>query len=199
MKKILAILTAASLVLAITACGGKKEKIKDDAGSSVTQGGVAVDADGNEIKGSTIDGAGKEVDMEKVEGEYLEADTTTPVTTKGDIGNYYASIDDAKIMTAGDSKILVVSFTFKNNTSKPAAFSNVFSVEFTQNDTKMSGVPINVEGVNVNSAVELIDPGESTKVQRVRYISDEETPIRVTVSKYGEPEKGMIEKTFNQK
>ena len=193
MKKILAIIAAMSLVFSMSACGKKNN---DDAGSSVTQGGVAVDADGNKIPGSTIDGAGKEVDMDKIEGEPLEIDENVDKKSKGDIGSYYVSIDEAKTMVAGDSKILVVSFTFENKSNQPAAFSNVFSVDFTQNETKMTGVPINVDGVNVNSAVELIDPGKSTKVQRVRYISDEETPVQVSVYKYGEPAGDCVKKIF---
>lgn len=195
MKKSLAIIAAMSLIFSMAACGKKN----DDPGSSVEQGGVAVDADGNKIPGSTIDGAGKEVDMDKIEGETLEIDENVDRKPKGDIGSYYVSIDDAKILETDESKILVVSFTFTNNSSQPAAFANVFSVDFTQNETKMVGLPVNVEGVNVNSAVEVIDPGKTTKVQRVRYITDEETPVTVSVYKYGEPGGDMVKKIFKLK
>ena len=62
MKKILAIMAATMLVLSMAGCGNG-----GDAGSAVIQGGAVADADGNEIKGSTIDGAGQEVDMDKIE------------------------------------------------------------------------------------------------------------------------------------
>lgn len=197
MKKILAIITVISLMLSMAACDKKADNT--DVGASITQGGVAYTENGEEIPGSTIDGAGKEVDMDKVDGVSLKPDEETEKTSKGKIGNYEVSIDEAKIVTTENSKVLVVSFTFTNNSNSPAAFANVFSVDFMQNDTKMMGLPVNVEGVNVNSAVEVIDPGKTTKVQRVRYITDEETPVAVSVYKYADMESGVVSKTFNLK
>lgn len=193
MKKILAIIAAMSLVLAMTACG------KNDAGSSVTQGGAAVDADGNEIKGTTIDGAGKEVDMDKIEGEELKADENADINPKGDIGSYYVSVDEAKVFETEESKILVIAFTYENNSSEPAAFSNVFSVDVTQGDGKMMPAVVNKDGINVLSGVEIIDPGQKTKVQKTYFITDEETPVEVMVYKYGEPSGDAVKKTFKLK
>ena len=194
MKKILAILAAASLVLTMTACGGT-----DDVGSSVTQGGVAVDEKGNEIPGTTIDGAGKEVDMKKVDGRTLKSDSKKDEVSKGEIGANYVSIDSAKLIEREESKILVVAFTYENNSNEAAAFSNKFSVNVTQNDIKLVPAVVNAEGINVLSGVEVIDPGKKTKVQKTYFVTDEETPINITVQKYGMPEEGQVQKTFNLK
>ena len=193
MKKILAIIAAMSLVLSMAACG------TNDAGRSVTQGGAAVDAEGNEIKGTTIDGAGKEVDMDKIDGEALKIDENAGGQPEGDIGSYYVSVDEAKVLKAEESKILVVSFTYENNSSEPAAFSNVFSVEVTQSAGKMMPTVVNKDGINVLSGVEIIDPGKKTKVQKTYLITDEETPVDVMVYKYGEPSGDVINKTFKLK
>lgn len=190
MKKLLAILAAASLVLTMTACGNS-----GDAGSSVTQGGAAVDEKGNEIPGTTIDGAGKEVDMKKVDGKTLNSDTSDRLS-KGDIGANHVSIDSAKLVETEDSKILVVSFTYENNSTEAAAFSNRFTVNATQNETKMMPAVVNMEGINVLSGVEVIDPGKKTRVQKTYFVTDEETPVTVMVQKYGLPEDGQVEKVF---
>ncbi len=194
MKKILAILAAASLVLTMTACGGN-----GDAGSSVTQGGAAVDEKGNEIPGTTIDGAGKEVDMSKLDGVTLKEDKEANRTSEGELGSYNVSIDDAKVIEAGEGKVLVVAFTYKNESSEPAAFANVFTVETTQNGSKLGPCVINMEGINVLSGVEIIDSGKTTKVQKTYVITDEETPVEVLVYKYGEPAGDNISKVFNLK
>ena len=190
MKKILAILAAASLVLTMTACGNS-----GDAGSLVTQGGAAVDEKGNEIPGTTIDGAGKEVEMKKVDGKTLNSDTSDRLS-KGDIGANHVSIDSAKLVETEDSKILVVSFTYENNSTEAAAFSNRFTVNATQNETKMMPAVVNMEGINVLSGVEVIDPGKKTRVQKTYFVTDEETPVTVMVQKYGLPEDGQVEKVF---
>ena len=194
MKKLLAIIAAASLVLAMTACGTTK-----DAGSSVTQGGAAVDSEGNEIKGTTIDGAGKEVDMNKLEGDYLAIEPNADGQSDGEIGNYYVSIDEAKIVETEGSKILVVAFTYKNNSSQPAAFSNLFTVDTTQNQTKIMPAVVNMDGINVLSGVEMIDPAQKTRVQKTYFITDEETPVEVAVYKYGEATGETVKKTFKLK
>ena len=193
MKKLLAILAAASLVLTMTACGNS-----GDAGSSVTQGGAAVDEKGNEIVGTTIDGAGKEVDMKKVDGKTLESSSSEKLS-KGKIGANHVSIDSAKLVQTEESKVLVVSLTYENNSTEAAAFSNRFTVDATQNGTKIMPAVVNMEGINVLSGVEVIDPGQKTRVQKTYFITDEETPVSIMVQKYGMPEEGQVEKVFNLK
>ena len=55
---------------------------------------------------------------------------------------------------------------------------------------------VNMEGINVLSGVEVIDPGKKTRVQKTYFVTDEETPVTVMVQKYGLPEDGQVEKVF---
>ncbi len=200
MKKILTVMLAASLVLVMTACG--KNKVSDgDAGQSVVQGGAAVDEKGNEITGTAIDGAGAEVDMEKIDGTELKSDSKE---TSGEIGNYEVSIDDAKMIEAEvegeNKKLVVVSFTFKNNSSKAVAFDNVLKVDAIQNDLALNAKPVSgVEGLNMRSGVEIIDSKKTNRVQKAYVITDEQTPVEISVYKADEDNSASISKTFNLK
>ncbi len=194
MKKVLAVIAAMSLVFSMAACGKNR-----DSGKTVTQGGAAVDSDGNEIKGSTIDGAGKEVDMDKIDGKSLSSEKIEGVKTNGEVAGFDISIDEAKIVENEDSNIIVISFSFKNTSSEPLAFDNLFSTDVTQNGSKLMPTVVNAEGINVLSGVEIIDPGQKTKVQKTYIISDEENPVEVMVYKYAEPTGDILKKVFNVK
>ncbi len=194
MKKILAIFAAMTLVLSMAACGN------DDAGKSVTQGSAVVDDKGNEIKGTAIDGAGKEVDMDKLDGVELEEDDNAENNDEGIIAKHEVSIEDAKVIENDGSKILVVTFEYKNNSSGGLAFDNIISVDVSQNDAAvMPTVVTNVDGINILSGVEVIDPGKETTVQKTYLLTDEESPVTVLAYKFGEPTNGSVIKTFNLK
>ena len=193
MKKFIGIILTFSLALMITACG-KADK--------PSQGGASLDDKGNEIAGTTIDGAGKEVDMDKVEGVELESidPNNEKVKDEGRIGNMQVSIDAATVMTQDDTKILVGSFGFKNLNTSDVAFDNLISVDVTQKGVSlMPTVIMGVEGINVLSGVELMPKGKETTVQKTFVLSDEETPVDVTVYKYGEAGGTTLMKAFNLK
>ncbi len=193
MKKFIGIFLTLSLALMITACGSKDKP---------SQGGASLDDKGNEIAGTTIDGAGKEVDMDKFEGVELESvdSDNEKVNDEGRIGNMEVSIEDAKVMTQDDTKILVISFDFKNLNSSDMAFDNLISVDVTQAGISlMPTVVTGVKGINVLSGVELIPKGKETTVQKTFVLSDEETPVDVTVYKYGETGGTTLMKAFNLK
>lgn len=194
MKKVLAVIAAMSLVFSMAACGKNS-----NSGKTVTQGGAAVDENGNEIKGSTIDGAGQEVDMDKIDGKSLTSEKVEGIKTKGEVAGFDISIDDAKIVENEDANILVISFSFKNTSSEPIAFDNLFTTDVTQNGSKLMPTVVNADGINVLSGVELIDPGKKTKVQKTYVITDEENPVDVMVYKYAEPTGDVLKKVFNVK
>lgn len=190
MKKILAFILAASFAFAMTACGNKNT---DD---EISQGAAMVDENGNEVAGSAIDGAGKEADIDKVEGTKLDGKSDTK--DSAEIGAVKVSIDDAKLTEIDGENIVVVSFTFKNNSKEAMAFDNILSVDAVQNDSKiMSKVIMGTEGINMLSGVELVETGKSTTVQKLYSVDDLATPLKITVYKYGEPGGEKITKTFN--
>lgn len=193
MKKFIGIILTFTLALMVTACGNTNKP---------SQGGASIDDKGNEIAGTTIDGAGKEVDMDKVEGVELESidSDNEKVHDDGRIGNMEVSIEDAKVMTQDDTKILVVSFDFKNLNSSDIAFDNLISVDVTQEGVSlMPTVVTGVKGINVLSGVELIPKGKETTVQKTFVLSNDQAPVDVTVYKYGETGGTTLMKAFNLK
>ncbi len=190
MERILAIIMAVSMALAISACGSNNE---------VTQGTASVDENGNMIVGTTIDGAGDEVDMKAVEGEKL-SEVKTEAKTESKIGDYTVTIEDAKVIDKDGEKLVVVSYTFKNKSGEPVAFDNVMVSDAKQGTNELVGAVVTgVEGINILSGVEIIESGKSTNVQKVYKLANEAEAVNISVYKYGAAEEGFIEKTFNLK
>lgn len=197
MKKIFAMLLTAALILSMTGCGSKNT---DDNLTQTSQGGASVDENGNAIAGTTIDGAGKEVDMKKVEGVELNSIKAEGVESDGAVGAYNVSIESAKLVDTENGKVLVVSFGFKNKSSEAVAFDNVMSVDALQGDTEAkASVITGYDGINILSAVELIESGKSTTVQKAYTLTDTETPVEIMVYKYAQPDGDKVVKTFNLK
>lgn len=192
MKKIFAIILTASLAFAMAACDKK---------DTVVQGGPSVDENGNEIAGTAVDGAGKEADIDKLDGQELkEGELKKGVESKGKIAGYNVSIDKAKIVETDDQKVLVVSMSFKNNSSKPMSFDGIISVDVMQNQKEMlPTVVTGLDGINILSGTEVIEPGKSTTIQKTFTLFDEETPVYVYAYKYGEADGDNLAKIFNLK
>ena len=207
MKKFIAIFAVAALMLSVSACG-KKDKTNNsvdstpntEAVSDTSDGSAAVDDDGNEIKGTAVNGAGDEVDMKKVEGDKVKAEKRDNEPVSGTIAGLKVGIGDAKVMQTEQSKIFVVTFDFKNTTGSPLAFDNIISVDVTQNGSKlMPTVITNMEGINILSGVEAIESGKSTTVQKTYILSDDTTPVEVTAYKYAEASGDSLNAVFNLK
>ena len=207
MKKFIAIFAVAALMLSVSACG-KKDKTNNsvdstpntEAVSDTSDGSAAVDDDGNEIKGTAVNGAGDEVDMKKVEGDKVKAEKKDNEPISGTIAGLKVGIGDAKVMQTEQSKIFVVTFDFKNTTSSPLAFDNIISVDVTQNGSKlMPTVITNMEGINILSGVEAIESGKSTTVQKTYILSDDTTPVEVRAYKYAESSGDSLNAVFNLK
>ncbi len=188
MKKLLALALVSALALSMSGCGNDK----------IVQGGASVDENGNTIIGTAIDGAGEEVNMEAIGGEELKASNSGK--DKATVGNYVVSIDEARMIESDGKKLAVVSFDFKNKSGESVAFDNVMTVNARQNGSEvMATVVTGIEGINILSGVEVIEKGDSTKVQKVYEVLDMENPLVITVYKYGAPDAGTIQKEFNLK
>lgn len=194
MKKFLAIIAAMSLVLSMAACGNKKSNLP-------SQGGAAVDEKGNEIIGTTIDGAGDEVDMDKVKGEELDMeDDADSAGDEGTIAGLDIEIDEAKLMDNNGEKLLVLGIKYKNKTDNPVMFDSVIQVDLTQNGKEVrTTLTNNVEGINVRSGIESIAPGKSTTVQKTYPITDTESPVKVVLYECNNPSGASLGATFNLK
>ncbi len=192
MKKFLAIFAAMTLVLSMSACNS------DD--NLPSQGGAAVDEKGNEIIGTSIDGAIDEVDMDKVEGTELKLDKDASGDTKATIAGLDVSVGEAKLMDNDGDKLLVVTFEFENKTSGPVSFDTVVDVDVTQNGSEIrTTLTNNIEGINVRSGIETVASGKSAVVQKTYPITDTESPVTVTAYKCNEPSSKGVGAVFNLK
>lgn len=190
MKKFLAIFLASAMALSIAGCG------KDEIPS---QGTGALDENGEVRAGTTIDGAGAEVDLAKLPGDALSS-VEGDINSKDTLGDYTVSIDDAKIFDNNGDKVFVVTFTFKNKSDAPVAFDNVMVPEVAQGGNEIMPVVVtDVEGINILSAAEIIQKGAETTVQKTYKLTDTETAVDVLVYEYGKSAEGMVAKTFNLK
>lgn len=189
MKKFLALFLVAAMAMAMSGCG--KDEVIQDTG--------LVDENGNVIAGTTIEGAGQEVNLDAVEGDTLTV-AESDEEDKSSTNSYVVSIDEAKVIDYNDQKNIVVTFTFKNKGKEAVAFDNIMVADVYQGDnTLMGNVVQGVEGINILSAVERIEKGDTTTVQKVFKLIDEETPVRVAVYEYSSMGANFISKTFNLK
>lgn len=188
MKKLLALALVSVLTLSMAGCGEKNDIMDSPA---------QVDENGNVIAGTAIEGAGKEVDLDKVEGDKLTA-VESDAQSKAKLDDYDVSIEDAKIFEFEGQKKLAVTFTFKNKSETPVAFDNVMVVDVRQGGKELVGgkVVMGVPGINILSGVEMIEKGTETTVQRTFDVLNEEA---VTVTVYEYSGDAAITKTFNVK
>lgn len=188
MKKLLALALASVLALSMAGCGEKND-IVDSPGQ--------VDENGNVIAGTAIEGAGKEVDLDAVEGDALTV-ADSDAESKAKFEDYDVSIDDAKVFEFEGQKKVAVTFTFKNRGDEPVSFDNVMVVDTKQGETELVGgkVVMGVPGINILSAVEMIEKGTETTVQKTYDVLNDE-PITVVVFEYNGDT--AVSKTFNVK
>lgn len=209
MKKILSLFLIAALSLAVTACEKKTDTSKSnhtpeisEDGEFVRQSGetsAIVDTEGNAIPGTSQDNASDEVDMSKFDGEEMAVvePGENAVPSSGAIGHFDVSIDEAKIIERDGNKAVIISYTFKNNTSYPKSFDSIMATDVTQNGMSMQPTVItDIDGITALAACENIESGEEIKLQKMFVITDTETPVDVVVYKYEEPNGAQIAKSF---
>lgn len=158
-----------------------------------------VDANGV-LYGMEMENAIEQVDMAKVDGTELKqgAAEDSSVAASGDISNFKVSIKDAKVIDYDNSKVVVISYEFKNGNSVPQSFDSMIVSDVTQGNSDLTGASVfGVEGVNVASCLEDIPAGETKTVQKAFTLKDETEPIQVIAYKYGEMDAGVVGASFN--
>lgn len=183
MRKNLFIAAALIFAVSLSGCGKKDEK----SGDAVTDYGV---------------NASENVDMEKVQGDKLEvAESAEGVSDSAEIGNYEVGIDEAKVIDYNDEKVVIVTFDFKNNSSQETNFAGAMKVTIEQEGAALRPVNLNeVDGYDIAAVAEMVKKGDKITVQRAYALSDEETPINVSVSAFhSEMGEGSVSKTFEIK
>ena len=190
MKKILWI-TASALIIAMSASG---------CGKTNTSNNTPAENDVQQQIENYGKNASDNVDMKKIDGiELKAAEPEGDVKDDGKIGAYEVSVDDAKMIDYQDSKVLLVSFEFKNNSSAAVNFSGVTSVDAVQGESPLPPVVVTgVEGFDSSTLAQNVEKGKKIKVQRAYKLADETTPVTVTVQAFDTVNnEGMVSKTFN--
>ena len=148
-------------------------------------------------------GASENADMKKVDGKELkEEKIENSAPTENTIGSYDISVDDAKIIDYNNSKVILVSFGFKNNSDSEVNFSGVTVVETEQNGSALAPTVVtDVEGFDSTTLAQNVEKGKKITVQRAYKLSDEENPVTVSVRAFDSNAQGneSVSKTFNVK
>lgn len=169
MKKVLALILTAAMAASFTACGKK-----------VTESQSA-----------------------KVEGRDARAVAPANDTDaqKGTIDNVDVSINNAKIIDTDEGKAIMISFTLNNTTSSEQNFDGLFDVDALQNGKELFGANavMPAEGIDLGSALTMVQPGEKAEVQKFYSLNDEETDVEVILTRAFAPEMGALTKTFSIK
>lgn len=202
-KRFLALTLIAALALAMTAC--KKEEdttsnIVDKENIASTQTGATSAPKTAEEVQEALDNFAKDADenadMGKIEGSIVKGEGDA---VKGDLGGYEVSIGDAVLADGENSKVLVVEFEFKNNTSQPTKFSSVISANAFQGTSDLApAVTFSAEGYEVLTVAQDVKYDETIKVQKAYIVNDPSVPVTVEVMKhinYGGSQ--VLSKTFN--
>lgn len=184
MKKRLIIITAA-LILAMSAagCGQKTNNTGTSQNNTQqTDASGAYENNGTQKRGEDVVYS-EQVDMEKVEGEAATSDSDKK-EYKGDLGDVEVTIEDAKLISYEDENVAVVSFKYKNNGNQAMPFTGKLNVEAYQNDGKLPPAVVSgVEGVELLSMSENVEPGDTITVQKAFKLRDK-SPMTVEVREF---------------
>lgn len=205
-KKIMAIAAIMAIAMSFSGCGKK-----EDTGSNI------VDKEANTTTATLAPGttaapktaeqaqeeldnfakdADKNADMDKIAGTPIKGEGEV---TKGDLGGFDVEILDAILADGENSKVLIVEYEFKNNTSAPANFASVISAEAFQNDAPLANaVTFSAEGYEVLTIAQNLEYGDKIKVQNAYVVQDPTVPVTVEVMKhenFGGSQ--LLSKTFN--
>ena len=183
MKKRL-IITVAALILAmsVAGCGQKTSNTNTPQSTNAADASGAYENNGTQKSGEDVVYS-EQVDMDKVEGEAAKSDSDKK-EYNGDLGNVEVTIEDAKLINYEDEEVAVVSFRYKNNSDQAMPFTSKLNVEAYQNDSKLPPAVVSgVEGVELLSMAENVNPGDTITVQKAFKLRDK-SPMTVEVREF---------------
>ena len=103
----------------------------------------------------------------------------------GKINNYTAIVKTSKVSKdySGDP-IIIVTYTFTNNSKKYAAFGYVIQDKLFQNGVELKAVisTYGIDDYDFNNKYKDIKPGVTFDVQSAYYLNDSESPVDVELS-----------------
>ena len=122
-------------------------------------------------------------------GNSSEDNTLGNTTTEaaGTIGNYNVMIKDFRITkNLSDEDILIVKYSFTNNSDKDAAFAYTISDKLFQNGVELSGVisTYGIEDYDHKNASKEIKSGVTFELERAYFLNDIETSVDIEISDF---------------
>lgn len=178
MKKKIAILMAAMLVVSAAGCGQKTTE-----NTAAEQNTNTAQTDVSENYG-TADYTPDQIDMKKVDGDELKS-SSDKKDYSGELGDVEVTIEDAKVIDYDGVPVAIVSFKYKNNGSTPAPFTGKLNVQAYQDDSRLASLVVTgVEGVTMLALSENVEKGDTITVQTAYRLNDTSTPLDIEVSEF---------------
>ena len=139
------------------------------------------------------------------EDNTVEPEPKVTQENSGTIGEFAVSIDDAKVTTSRNGKkSILVTYSFKNGSSKNTNFADVLSAEAYQHDTACPQASMENQEHDIENMLTELKPGETRKIYEA-YILQDDSDITVRVCKAGltadqeQNTNDMITRTFKVK
>ena len=206
MKK--SILIAAILALAVTA-GCAKTNVSDTAGSSnVTASDKATDdkADNNSENEQSdanpndfAKNANENVDMDAIEGEYLQVSDEAVGSPSQKMGVYEVTIKEAKTFELDGGDYVVFTIDFKNNSSVEATFSSTIEALAFQDGLQIApaSLPTQIEGLDTTTTAQRVPGGDKITVQKLFALSDATAPVEIQLRAFHENTDAIASQIFD--
>lgn len=195
-KKIIAFAAIMAIAVSMSGCGKEKEKksnITDSNNVTATaaaDGAIAADGTAASAAPKTEEqiqeeldnfakDADKNADMGKIDGDKLKGEGGD----KTDMDGYQVEIKDAvKAKDTDGSSVIVVEYSFKNNTSATTKFDSVLKSTAEQNGKQLPvAVDYDAEGYEILTIAQDVKSGDKITVQRAFKLISDTDAVDVTV------------------
>lgn len=208
MKKSLIIAAILTLSLASGCGGGKSSETQD--GNAASTGNQSAQSDQSAQSG-TADGqtssnpidfaqnASENVDMDAIDGSFLEVSDESNGSPKQELGVYEVSIKDAKKFELDGSDYVVFAIDFTNNSSVDMTFASAIDALAFQDGMQIAPavLPEMPEGLDTTTTMQYVHSGETITVQKVFMLSDTTTPVELQVKAFYEDTDAVASQIFN--
>lgn len=213
-KRIIALVSVLALLISAAGCGNKVENHKSQIVDSDNKAAASSEPTGSntstnntapandsavqaELDNFAKD-ADKNVDMGKIEGEEIKGESDDD---KADIGGFDVVVKNAVVTEKDGNNIIVVEFSFKNNTSQPTNFAGVVDVKAFQGSSSLPiAVTYSADGYDSLTQAQEVPYNETIKVQKAYILNNTDEAVQIDVKRadaLGGSE--TISKTFNLK
>ncbi len=136
------------------------------------------------------------------EDNTVEPEPKVTQEKSGTIGDFTVSIDKATVTTSRDGKkSILVTYSFKNGSSKSTNFADVLSAEAYQNDTACPQASMENQEHDIENMLTELKPGETKNIYEA-YVLQDDSDVTIRVCKAGltadqeQNTNNMITRTF---